>query len=586
MKKSHDLLWPDYVKTWCHWDERAFQAHAEGQEWIGYAGPGGTGKSLRAAKQGCIFWLSAPTTCRVAVTSTTIDSANARSWGYVKELLNAGAARWNWIDIRSKAKPNHFHWAGSPSLINCIILAPVLKGGKDKEERTLSTLIGVHPKDGYMILVDECNFMPSGIFGVFANAKKGTTWFQAQAIANPIDKFDPHGIMCTPKYGWDSIDPLKQTEWQTDKGVCLYLSPYKSPAIIHPDPEVKKFFETINFPTMLSLENDKAQYGENTVEYHSQCLGLWPPAGMDKVVVSPQILESGRAFDKPDWQPVKKHLIAGLDPAFVAGGDSCILQFAELGFTSDGYSTLAFTERVSITRDALSVEDVFDQVARKTKEECEKRFLSPKNLGVECHGTGMGFAAILAKDWSNEFIRIDGSSSPSDDIIDTKTGITAKHAYKNKITEIWFAVKRYVSSKQIKNMPKDAAQQFSLRRYKGPPEQQKLQIEPKLEFKQRLGRVAGQANKSPDEADAASICIEVARLRFLFRVENAAIALERRTTWNNDPYNYEKISKINDMWQQRETTTNFAPSAPAPKHVHAPRGTYGGNRSFSGYKKM
>jgi len=504
----------------------------------------------------------------------------------VKELLNQATARWEWITIKSKAKPNHFHWAGSPSLINCIILAPVLKGGKDKEERTLSTLIGVHPRDGYMILVDECNFMPSGIFGVFANAKKGTTWFQAQAIANPIDKFDPHGIMCTPQAGWDSIDPIKSQEWQTEKGVCLYLSPYKSPAISHPDPAIRDFYTKINFPTLNSLENDKLQYGENTVEYWSQCLGLWPPTGMDKVVISQQILELGKAFNTPNWQPIEKILLAGLDPAFVAGGDSCILQFAELGYTTDGHHTLAYTERISIQRDAQSDEDVFFQVARKTREECEKRNLSPRNLGVECHGTGMGFAAILAREWSDDFIRIDGASSPSDDIIDTKTGITAKQAYKNKITEIWFAMKRYISTKQIKNLPKDAAQQFSLRRYEGPPEKIKLQIEPKVEFKLRLGRVAGQANKSPDEADAASICVEVARLRFTFKTENEAIASQRKEAWNTDPFHYEKINNINNMWKQKDTQENFSPTRQSKTPVYTPRGTYAAPNTFKGYKKM
>jgi hypothetical protein len=584
MKSAHDLMWPDYAKTWSKWDDRAFQAHAESHEWIGYAGPGGTGKSVRAARIGYTFYLSAPRTCRVAVTSTTVDSANARSWGYVKYFHNVAKQRWDWIKLGSKVKPNCFYWKTSGiDLINCIILAPVLKGSKDKEERTLSTLIGVHPKDGYLILVDECNFMPSGIFGVFANAKKGTSWFQAQAIANPIDKYDPHGIMCTPKDGFDRIDPLTQKEWPTDKGICLYLSPFDSPAITHKDPEVKKFYTDIGFPTIESLTEDERTYGNTTVEYWSQCLGYWPPSGVDKVVVSQQIMEAGKAFLAPEWQPVDDFTVAALDPAFISDGDSCILQFARLGYTTDGRFTLAPTERVEIKLDATSPEDTFYQVARRTKEECVKRNVPARNLGVECHGTGMGLAGIIKSEWSDDFIRIDGSNSPSKRILDLKTNLLADKAYRNKITEMWFAAKRHIAAGQIKSLPRDVAQQLSLRRYEGPPEKQKIQIESKKEFKVRLGRVAGKANKSPDEADAFVICIEVAAIRYNFKVESPETISDRKQSWKKDPYNSVAIQSILDSYNERDNSrTSYGKPKMQPP---VSRGTYNTPTTYSGYKK-
>ena len=44
LKRMHDLLWPEYTKSWNYWDERCFRAHCEGHQYIVQAGGASSGK--------------------------------------------------------------------------------------------------------------------------------------------------------------------------------------------------------------------------------------------------------------------------------------------------------------------------------------------------------------------------------------------------------------------------------------------------------------------------------------------------------------------------------------------------------------
>ncbi len=562
LKNAHDLAFPEYAKTWCDWDEDAFRAHVlPGNELIGYAGPGGTGKSHRCARLAVIFYLSAPTTARVAVTSTTVVSAAARAWGYIKDLSVEAGKIWSWVKLDKKSSPDVYFYPTEAGLNYqaCMILAPTLTGASGREERTLSTIIGVHPIGGYLLIVDECNFMPLSLLTAFSNLRKGTPWFQAHGIANPLSKIDVHGLMCEPdesEGGWAGVDIQKRKQWKTSRGVGIYLDPYDSPAIHHPDAEVKEMYRTIRFPTAESIDADKRMYGDMSLEFWSQTLGLWPPTSSEPTVLDMELVNNRNILHKPEWQPTEPRIIIGaIDPAFSeTGGDKCYVQFAELGYTVKGVWTLAFTTRYDLKRVIGTAEDGFTQVARQCAEVCRKEGVLGKHFGVEAHGSGMGLPTVLLSYWPEgaDFMRIDGSFSASDDVVDAKLGTTAKQVYNRKITEMYMNIRKFTMSQQIRNIPMDCVAQLCERRVFSPPVKSKTEVEDKRSFSKKLGSLKGRAAISPDASDCVACVIEVAVRALGFKTESEKAITERKKYWTSDPYFHDRIRAINHMWDERK----------------------------------
>lgn len=79
--------------------------------------------------------------------------------------------------------------------------------------------------------------------------------------------------------------------------------------------------------------------------------------------------------------------------------------------------------------------------------------------------------------------------------------------YANRCSELWFAGKELIRTKQLFGVSNELAAEMTGRRfdmYKSGS--LKMKVESKPDFKSRLG-------KSPDIADAAFLCIDVARQR-------------------------------------------------------------------------
>jgi len=83
--------------------------------------------------------------------------------------------------------------------------------------------------------------------------------------------------------------------------------------------------------------------------------------------------------------------------------------------------------------------------------------------------------------------------------------------YSKFVTELWFSVRYAVESGQIRGMPDDVIEEFELRKWEYTVGT-KIELESKSGTKTKPG-MKQRTGKSPDRADALSICIEGARRR-------------------------------------------------------------------------
>jgi hypothetical protein len=76
--------------------------------------------------------------------------------------------------------------------------------------------------------------------------------------------------------------------------------------------------------------------------------------------------------------------------------------------------------------------------------------------------------------------------------------------------ELWEAVRDFIQTDQLRGISKMAAMQFTSRLITINPDTKRRVLENKQAFKRRMGAVMPILGKSPDEADAVSLCLQAA----------------------------------------------------------------------------
>lgn len=512
LKKAHDILWPQDIKTWNYWTERRFRAHCEGHKFITWAGGANIGKSVDAAKIVICHELASPSEHAALVGSTTLKASESRMWGYVKQYYLEFAS--TELPGKLTANPGRITFRKSDT-IHGIFSVPLIQANTS---RSHSDLIGRHPKERLLVVIDEGPDVPPGFMEAESNWEK-TAWFQCIVIGNSAKMTDPHGILSAPLAGWDKIDPDRDSEWITKKGICLYFDCYQSPAIHETDPEKKKALSKFLF-TEEKIQASIETYGENSAHHWRMCRGFWAPSDISKTVLSLVDIDKHKAREHAHWLGKTENItIAGLDASFTADGDDCVLRFATLGEDIEGNTILDLgdpkKDLIHIRFDVTSDEPPEYQLVEKAKLECIKRGVDPYYFVTDLTGNNIG--AIFKKEWSPAFLGVDSRMSASEELVDpSNPDIRCKDLYDRRATELIFMLQRFVRAGQIRGLDAKTIEQITTREWewKG----KKMFIEQKKDYKMRMGRVDSRY-KSPDEMDCACLLIELARKRFNFTVQ-------------------------------------------------------------------
>lgn len=521
MKAMHDYMWPGTL--WHYWTERRFRAHCRGKNFITYAGGSAASKSYDAAKIAILFWLANPKERTVIVASTSLASLSSRIWGYVIKHLNKSAIFNPIAQLGGQAPRVLYDYRKEGIKTRDEIhgmFAIAAKQGDD--ERVISTWIGRHPDDAIMIVLDEATDMPAALVKALPNLESGVNFFQCMAIGNSSSRFDLHGALSTPRGGWDSVDPHTDVEWETTQknGICLFFSCYESPAIFEADAarkaELGKFLITAE-----QVKEKEQLYGKDSVTFWRFVLGFWPTDTVDETVISRKFISDFDVFEKAEWSGLYPlSVVAGLDAAFSTGGDGCILRLGVLGVAIEGKvvldfrgDELLFKIKILATRE-ISAEL---QIARQVIDILRRFRVQMRDLAVDASGQGRALAEVIklearefnsplkvysTRNLTNARQGIRGAGDPNSDI-DVITPY-----------ELWYAFRDFIQNRQIRGMDTITASQLTSRLIVG--KGGKPGLEDKRSFKNRMSSISPSLAHSPDEADAASLCLRAAILNYGF----------------------------------------------------------------------
>lgn len=523
--EAHNLIWPQYAETLHEWTIDRFRAMNHGYPIISLAGGASTAKSADAARYALLWWWALPEERAVIIASTTVGALMKRIWSYVAEGLYKASGNMPGV-ISNSPPPKILFDRRDPK--HGIHGAALKEGNAD---RTLGDMIGIHPKEGLLFIIDEGTDVTPAVLDVRTNldtgGEKNAASFQQIIIGNSKSKLDPHGKASEPKYGWDSVNPDTDTQWETKVGgVCLYFDCYKSPAITSPHRD--------RLPFLIGekkIRKEEKALGKDHPRFWRFVRGFWPPDDMSKTVLTLSLIDKHRARERAEWQGGWHVTIAGLDPAFTTDGDECILRFATLGVARNGLITLDFSgprNIISLPIDSRSKEPVNYQILHLAKQECIARGVKPEHFGGDFWGFGLGAGDIIEKHWSDEIHRINGIGAPSENIVDYQTNKRAIELYDRKITELWFAMRTFVENGQIRGLDEETIEEFCSRTYEWKGKKQAL--EGKLDYKTRMGKEDSPTG-SPDRSDAAAIVVEVAQRAGLVPAGREMDEEERSANW-------------------------------------------------------
>ena len=492
---NHDEL-PEPLMVKHPWAESMIQAVIQ-NKYVSIGGAASSGKSHTMAAWGILNWLAAPRDTLVLLTSTTLREARKRIWGSVISLLTVleGAPFKIRDSIGNVAYVNE-----NGTLIEKAGLS-LIAAERSKTREAVGKFIGIKQKN-VILIADELSELSTAILQAgLSNLSKNPS-FSLVGLSNPASRWDAFGEWSEPAQGWDSIDPNIDETWKTKwGGLYKRYDGERSPNILAG--------ETVYpwLPTEEKIEEDKALLGQESRGYYRMVRAVFFDSDeTDGVYTDAELVKSG-AMGSIEWEGTPTP-IAGCDPAFTNGGDRTILYTGHVGYDKSGQFVCQLDEAIALTDDATNkaVPRSY-QIVQQIKDECNKRKILPANLGIDSTGAGSPLADILAAEFGDDILRVSFGGKASDKRVSTNSKLVGNELYVNRVTELWFVGKEFCRTKQLFGITNELAQEVVGRKYdmvKGSTLRMKLESKP--DYKNRLG-------KSPDLADAAFICIDVARQR-------------------------------------------------------------------------
>ena len=495
-----DELWnnsdlPDPLMVRHPWATKMIRA-ALSNKYLAVGGAASSGKSHTMAAYAIVCWLAAPRDTLVLLTSTTLREARKRIWGSVITLLNVidGAPFRIRDSIGNVAYINEkgtlIEKAGL-SLIAC---------EKSKEKTAVGKFIGIKQKN-VIVVADELSELSESILQAGLTNLSKNPRFQLIGMSNPASRYDAFGVWSQPKQGWDDTNP-EEDEWDTKYGgLYIRLDGERSPNILAG--------ETLYpwLPTEETLAEDRELLGPDSRGYKRMVSAVFFESDEDESIYSETTLARSSAMSTVDWtgKPIP---CAGLDPAFSNGGDRCILYTGLVGYDTSGQYVIELKDAIPLLDDATNTAVPRSyQIVQMLKEELSKRNIDPSNLAVDSTGAGNPFCDIIEAEGLLNILRVSFGGKPSEKKVSINSKLRGVDAYTNRCSELWFAGKELIRTKQLFGITNELAGEMAGRRYDMVKTGSlKMKIETKPEFKSRLG-------KSPDLADAAFLCIDIARQR-------------------------------------------------------------------------
>lgn len=500
------------------WNPNAVRVikHFKDKKLIALAGHKSSGKTSSTAMIGVMMFFIDPTNTKVVVTSKTIASAQQKVWGEVKLIWRHLAQFFGGeenlpgrlIDSKNIIRSNtHLETRG-------LVLVP----GEQSSATESADKIQGTKAPVFVVIGDEFDTLHHSLITTIFGNLTANDQLYVLASFNPTSYYSPGGVVSKPVGGWHTITEESE-EWETIiepfgyRGYCLRFDGEKSPNVVA---GYKKW------RGLLTLEElvQNREVGEKTATYYSMIRGYWSPTGAaDSIYTEAEIIR-WRADAKVGTWVSRPTMIAGLDPAFVHGGDRAVLVIGKVG---DAQSPdTGVTQRVcELTKLYILDHDITDKTISKPewivkllKERMAENGVSIHNLAVDATGGGEVFGSLITRDLGTGFLNVSFAKKASDKPVSRNDKRKGFDRFKNMVSELWYVGKELVRTGQLKGLMPDMVKEVVARTYK--EVNGVVQVEPKDDMKIRT-------KKSPDIADAGFLCVHMARMRHgLSSTETAA----------------------------------------------------------------
>lgn len=525
-RNIHAWMWPEHEKYYNEWMERLQYAFCTYDN-VTVSGCGGSSKSTEAGKYALTWWRVNSWRSLVAATSTTLGESRQRIWGRLVELTResrVGEKAWGKL-ASSLGILRHVDEKGESEL-NCMKILP---GGKENVKEGYNRLKGWHAQRALLIL-DERQEMTKAIIDGALNLKSSTIEYQEISLGNGVSWFDPLGDAMLPLDGVESVTP-NTGSWKGKYGYVLHLNGLNSPNIGRPKKKIIPFL-----PTQESIDDARKRWGEDSILYWQQIIGFPNPGGNKDAIISAQVFAASQCMRQAVWQGRWSWLF-GLDPAY-SGGDNCILYPAKFGVSVFGIWTIEFQAPIKIDRSVSNkTVPIHKQIALQVVDHLRAVGANITDLAMDVTAEGKAVLIELRYAWGTgaEPVQVEFGGAASDLPLDEVNKKLAHEEYTSKTGELWYSMRRFIEKDQVRGLTIETIRQFSERRYK--LVNSRIQIEPKTVMKQ-----ADRLGYSPDEADAATLVVMLARMRNTLRSSSGEIDAWLRYAQKNNLIMDEKKS--------------------------------------------
>lgn len=367
--------------------------------------------------------------------------------------------------------------------------------------------------------------MTEGFLNAYSNWY-GKEDFKGMMAGNFMETDDPLGVASEPVDGWDSfVDTGKTQSWRGRfyDAMVIALDGRDSP-------NFDQVTETPKYPYMIGqkkLDGVAKTKGTDSWEWYSQCVGK-PVKGMDIWrVLTKGFCEKNHALEDVIWKGSGLTQIYGLDPSY-GRGDRCVGRVIEFGLALDGVQTVRIGSPEIIPISVTGTAEAEEQIAVFVKARLDALSIPYKNCFYDSFGRGtlgFQFSKIMGADCP---IPVDSGAQPTGRPVrfdlyvlerdGTRRLKRCDEHYRKFISELWFSVREAIESGQVRNLDLDTIKEGQSRKFTN--ENAKIEVEPKDDMKERLGR-------SPDLFDNLAVCIEGARQRG-FKIIRVGQAIEEK----------------------------------------------------------
>lgn len=477
---------------------------------------------------GAMWFFLFPKDTKVIVTSTTVAAAKDKVWGKIKliwihleKYFGSNIVPGKLVDSQNRIRFEH---NGVKSETRGIVL---LASESSSEKESADKLQGTKA-ERMIVMGDEFATLKHSLLNTVLNNLTANKQCKLAGAFNPNSFYDPGGIISRPKGGWATITE-DDDEWETEiepfglKGYCIRFDGEKSPNVVLGEERWKG---------LLTLEKLQqiGPIGTKTKGYYEQIRGFWSPAGdLDSIYTETEIVKYGADRPCTTWvePPV---MMAGLDPAYVHGGDRAVLTIGKCGIavnvdTQTKQKVFELTHIYNLDEDITNKSiSKSEWIVKITKQKLAEHKVDVRNFAIDATGGGEPFGALIAREIGLGFINVCFAGRASDLPVSRNDNRKGRDRFFNMASELWYVGRELIRTGQLKGLRPDAVAEMVSRTYQ--ERAGVVQIESKKDMRLRT-------KKSPDISDSLFLCLFAARVRHgLSSNEKAAVVL--RHTKNPD----------------------------------------------------